>query len=123
MGDFRLLFCAKGRVNRRLFWATLGSIAVLNALADAGALMMGWPYNVPALLVFVLSCWMVVIVSIKRAHDLGFGGRVLLIGLVPLVGNMFLLIALGFQRGSIGVNRFGLDPIYDGGGWGGSYAD
>jgi uncharacterized membrane protein YhaH (DUF805 family) len=42
---------------------------------------------------------------IKRAHDMDWSGWTVLIGLIPLVGLIFV-----FKRGSPGANRYGLPP-------------
>jgi uncharacterized membrane protein YhaH (DUF805 family) len=42
---------------------------------------------------------------IKRAHDMDWSGWTALIGLIPLVGLIFV-----FKRGSPGPNRYGLPP-------------
>ena len=49
-------------------------------------------------------------VGIKRCHDRNRTGWFLLIGLIPLV-NIWLVVELGFLRGTVGQNRFGPDPL------------
>lgn len=48
-------------------------------------------------------------ISIKRLHDIGWSGWLLLIGLIPLVGSIFQLLTF-VMPGSKGSNRFGAPP-------------
>ncbi len=48
-------------------------------------------------------------VGVKRCHDRNRTGWFLLIGLIPLV-SIWLVVELGFLRGTVGPNRFGPDP-------------
>lgn len=54
--------------------------------------------------------WLAVVVSVKRYHDHGRSGWFLLIALLPQLGTIWVLIELGFLRGTRGPNRFGPDP-------------
>jgi uncharacterized membrane protein YhaH (DUF805 family) len=49
-------------------------------------------------------------VSVRRLHDLDRSGWWVLLGLIPLVG-VIILIIWNCQRGTIGPNRFGPDPL------------
>jgi uncharacterized membrane protein YhaH (DUF805 family) len=49
-------------------------------------------------------------VSVRRLHDLDRSGWWILLGLIPLVG-IIILIIWYCQRGTVGVNRFGPDPL------------
>jgi uncharacterized membrane protein YhaH (DUF805 family) len=51
-------------------------------------------------------------VYIKRFHDRDKTGWWVLIGLIPLIGPLWLLIELGFLKGTDGANRFG-PPVTD----------
>jgi uncharacterized membrane protein YhaH (DUF805 family) len=53
-----------------------------------------------------------VIVYIKRFHDRDKSGWWVLIGLIPLIGAIWLLVELGFLKGTPGPNRFGT-PVTD----------
>lgn len=49
-------------------------------------------------------------VGVRRLHDRDKSGWWLLIGLIPLIG--FLVLVFWFvQRGTVGPNRFGPDPL------------
>ena len=60
----------------------------------------------------LLSLIPAVIVYIKRFHDRDKSGWWVLIGLIPLIGPLWLLIELGFLKGTDGPNRFG-PPVTD----------
>jgi uncharacterized membrane protein YhaH (DUF805 family) len=50
-----------------------------------------------------------IIVYVKRFHDRDKSGWWVLIGLIPIIGVIWLLIELGFLKGTPGPNRFGTD--------------
>jgi len=58
----------------------------------------------------LLALYPSIAVSVKRCHDRNRSGWFLLIGLIPLV-NLWVLVELGFLRGTPGENRFGSDPL------------
>jgi uncharacterized membrane protein YhaH (DUF805 family) len=47
----------------------------------------------------------------KRCHDRDRSGWFQLISLIPLIGSIWLLVEVGFLRGTPGPNRFGPDPL------------
>ena len=49
-------------------------------------------------------------VQVRRLHDTDKSGWWSLLGLIPLIGNIFLLIMCTF-KGTPGTNRFGEDPL------------
>ncbi len=51
--------------------------------------------------------WVCVALQIKRWHDLGKSGWLVLINLVPVVGTLISLIVLGFFKGGSDSNKFG----------------
>jgi hypothetical protein len=48
-------------------------------------------------------------VSVRRLHDTGSSGWLVLVGLVPVVGQVWFLVKM-LQDGTQGENRFGRDP-------------
>ena len=54
----------------------------------------------------LLSLIPAIIVHIKRFHDRDKSGWWLLIVLIPIIGAIWLLIELGFLKGTSGPNRF-----------------
>ncbi len=62
----------------------------------------------PTLTVLLLWPWFAI--AVKRYHDRDESGWWSLIGLVPLIGPIWLLIALGLRSGTDGENSFGPEP-------------
>ena len=60
----------------------------------------------------ILSLIPAIIVHIKRFHDRDKFGWWGLIVLIPIIGAIWLLIELGFLKGTLGPNRFG-SPVID----------
>ncbi len=50
-------------------------------------------------------------VKIRRFHDKDKSGLWVLITFIPILGNIFELISLGFLEGTVGPNRYGDDPV------------
>jgi uncharacterized membrane protein YhaH (DUF805 family) len=68
-------------------------------------------FNKAVLVLIALTLWPWIAVSVKRFHDRGRSGWFLLIALIPFFGALWLLIELGFLRGTPGPNRFGSYPL------------
>jgi uncharacterized membrane protein YhaH (DUF805 family) len=92
----------------------LTAIEILLALVDVKTgnynpeLSMGLFSGIFALLTLIP----IIIVYIKRFHDRDKSGWWVLIGLIPVIGAIWLLIELGFLKGTPGPNRFG-PPVTD----------
>ena len=114
-----LLFSFDGRLNRQPWWVVVILMGLLNggiqqymygpATGEAGA-----GGGIVAAAIAVLSLWISVAVHVKRWHDRDKSGWWVLIGLVPLLGWIWVLIECGFLRGTDGDNRFGRDPLAPG---------
>ncbi|MFN8485768.1 MAG: DUF805 domain-containing protein [Anaerolineae bacterium] len=61
-------------------------------------------------IVSILLIWPALAVSFKRWHDRGKSGWWILIGLVPLIGGLWVLIECGFLAGTPGPNKYGPAP-------------
>ena len=59
----------------------------------------------------LLGGWVGIALHVKRYHDLGRAGTRLLIGLIPLVGGIWVLVECGFFAGTPGKNKYGPDPL------------
>ncbi len=61
--------------------------------------------------VFLIGCaWVSIANQVKRWHDLGRSGWMILISFIPFVGFVANVICLGFLRGQVAANRFGAPP-------------
>jgi len=97
------------RASRSEYWywylfAALGLLAT--ALVDSA--IVGRPVTYP---LFVLATFLPSLsVAVRRLHDLNHSGWWILLALIPLVGDIILLIWFCF-KGTDGPNRFGADPL------------
>ena len=112
-----LYFSFAGRIGRKQYWINyvlLFSISI-TVIAVALTLAAGATQNpLIALLnipVGIVAVWGSLAMTVKRFHDRDKKGWWVLIGLVPVVGSLWLLIENGFLKGTDGSNRFGDDPL------------
>ena len=109
--DFKWLFLAlEGRVNRKVLWLNFVVpyfvIAIVVGIIDGIAGTLG----VLTTIFSIIMIWPSIAVQVKRCHDRGRTGWFILIGLVPLL-NIWLLVELGFLKGTTGSNKYGGDPL------------
>lgn len=120
MGIREFYFSGQGRVTRKEFWLKLlvpiMGIGLLSGMLDA--VLGTWDAKHGAglfsglfLLAFLVPS---VVVQVKRFHDRDKSGLWTLVGLIPVMGQIWLLVELGFLRGTDGPNRFGPEPGGDG---------
>lgn len=116
LGWAALWFAVDGRATRFDYWmrwAVPYLIGVIIASVLDGVLGTANPTGGPGVVMIIyiiVALWPNLAVSIKRCHDRGRSGWFVLIGFVPFL-NIWLLVELGFLRGTIGANRFGADPL------------
>jgi len=97
----RLRFMAYGAVAYLVYVLLTAAIGVAAGISGAGAHAIGvvvWVLLVPYL-AFVL------LVTIRRSHDMGWSGWMSVLALIPLVGLIWL-----FKAGSPGANDHGAPP-------------
>lgn len=112
MSITQVWFSFEGRIGRSTFWLKyflpwLG-LNIVAAVIDA---ITGVP--VVALVVGLVGIWVGIAAGAKRCHDRDRTGWFQLIALIPIIGAIWLLIELGFLKGSEGENRFGPDPVVE----------
>jgi uncharacterized membrane protein YhaH (DUF805 family) len=134
--NLQLFTSLEGRIPRKIFWlgfivlmivtwilelilfsifgvSMMGSMdpnATPEAAAAAAAEQMS-KLTLPLIVLFLLLLWPSICLYAKRWHDRDKSGWWSLIGLIPIIGGLWMLIELGFLRGTDGPNRFGPDPI------------
>ena len=135
--DWKNLYLSlDGRTNRKPFWLAILALAVVTwilefilfaafgvslipnmdpnadpaAAAAAASAMMG-KMMVPLGILTLLLLWPSICLYAKRWHDRDKSGWWSLIVFVPIIGSIWILVELGFLRGTEGPNRFGPDPL------------
>jgi uncharacterized membrane protein YhaH (DUF805 family) len=84
--------------------------ATPEAAAAAASEAMG-KMALPLGILMLLVLWPSICLYAKRWHDRDKSGWWSLIMFVPIIGGIWMLVELGFLRGTDGPNRFGNDPI------------
>lgn len=134
--NLQLFTSLEGRIPRKTFWlgfivllivswilqlilfsvfgvSMMGNIdpnATPEAAAAAAAEQMS-KLTLPLIVLLLLLLWPSICLYAKRWHDRDKSGWWSLIVLIPIIGGLWMLIELGFLRGTDGPNRFGPDPI------------
>lgn len=110
-----LLFSVSGRMSRKsyamalAFWALALGVTVsgaVNAEPDSSALALS---GLGFLLVAVAGGWSIAVMSIKRLHDAGLPGMIV-IGLVVPAASFLVLLVIMLWRPDKGPNRHGPAP-------------
>jgi putrescine importer len=114
---FLPLLSVRGRVGRRTFWLVLIGTAlpapIVSSLLTSATEKNGqaiWITMVELGVVaiwFLCAAWLNIAVQIKRWHDRGRSGLMILINMVPMIGAVWTIIELGFLKGTNGPNRYG----------------
>ena len=120
----QLLFSFKGRISRRLFWiGVLTTNLAYAALHVTAFFAFGRVTNAAdpflsftgalftAFLVLVsVGLWIEAALAAKRWHDRGKSAWMVLVFLIPLIGQLWSLVELGFLPGTPGANQYGAPP-------------
>ncbi|MGH6819525.1 MAG: DUF805 domain-containing protein [Methylocella sp.] len=121
----------EGRINRQKWWLGLIVLTVIEwtvffviGMVFGGGMMAGMDPNnpdaagqamgmlsVPMIIVLIIFLYPWLALYAKRWHDRGKSGWWSLIVLVPIIGTIWVLVELGFLRGTDGPNQYGNDPL------------
>lgn len=109
------LLSTEGRISRSEYWLkfVLPYFVVSIVLSIIDAFVFGSTetgIGVLSLLFALIALWPSIAVGVKRCHDRDRTGWFLLIAFIPIIGAIWLLVEIGFLRGTVGANRFGGDP-------------
>ena len=105
----RLLLSFSGRIPRSTFWLTALLLAVVFIiLLVALESIFG---RSASLVLYPPFFWVMAALATKRLHDRGKSPLWFLLALIPVLGPLWLLLELGFLRGTPGENRYGDDPL------------
>ena len=120
------LFGFKGRLSRPGFWEVVFSIVLIDVLLLLGSMYVAdsglpgglGPSSGPsrALLAIapwafvVFTAWSLLAAMVKRCHDRSRSGLLVLVGLIPVIGWLWLFVDLFVLEGVEGKNRYGRPP-------------
>ena len=118
MSFFAILFSFKGRVNRAKFWMVnllmIVAAVVIIVIMGIVEFIFSGASEAGSVILFPLVLgwfWVGFAVTAKRWHDRNKSARWILIALIPIIGDIWAFVELGFCKGTEGPNRFGPDPL------------
>ncbi len=109
-----LLFGFEGRIPRRLWWYYMLGLAIAWALAaafDRAIGGQGGSFGCATLGVWFVGVLTGAAVCTKRLHDIDRSAWYLLLIVIPVIGQVWAIVELGFKKGTTGPNGFGADPL------------
>lgn len=121
-----LFLSMNGRIGRGKFWlGVLGIMAAVFVLSfllgllgmmsvDENGMPVGAGYWIAILVMMAITIWPSICIYGKRFHDRDKSAWWMLIGLIPIIGGIWLLVECGLLQGTDGPNRFGPDPLAEG---------
>jgi uncharacterized membrane protein YhaH (DUF805 family) len=99
-----------GRAQRSEYWYFFLFMIVVNIVASVlDSIIFG---DIPVLYLIATLALLVpsIAAGVRRLHDTDKSGWWLLLGLIPVVGAIVLIVFF-CQRGTVGPNQFGPDPL------------
>ncbi len=124
----RLLFSMKGRIGRLDFWMgfvilicswVLTQVIYEQKIKGMGSLLQfinrpdvffhTMRVLVATIAIHILQIWITFVLLLKRLHDLGRSGWFLLIGFIPVLGQLFFIYT-AFFPGNLEANHYGPPP-------------
>jgi len=113
-----LLFSFQGRTRRLHYWLAAISVGVVvGVIASVLMPMSGMAQGTPNPIfmgligiIYLVDIYIGLALGAKRCHDRDKSAWFLAIGLIPLIGAIWLFIELGILDGTQGPNRFGPSP-------------
>jgi uncharacterized membrane protein YhaH (DUF805 family) len=114
--DFKYLFTSfEGRIGRQSYWMGVIALMVVGFIAGLLDAILGTAgedgYGIITIIAALAVIYPAIALYAKRWHDRGKSGWWTLIGLVPIIGGLWMLIELGFLKGTTGPNQYGADPV------------
>jgi len=104
----QILFSFEGRASRTHYWlAYLGTVVTVGIFAGVAVAALDELGAMVALVAYIPALWVMLAVSVKRWHDRGKSGFMVLIGLIPIIGPLWTLVECGILEGDPGPNQFG----------------
>jgi DnaJ like chaperone protein len=110
MDTGKVYFLLKGRINRKTFWFASISLFILYVIANVMVESTDEAISPLGSLLMISLIWPTFAVHVKRWHDRNKSAWWYLISFIPMVGPLWVLVELGFLRGTPGANRYGFQP-------------
>lgn len=117
----QILFSFRGRISRGLWWEssfTVWCVSLFFELLFISILSNGEIATVTAIvksslffIFIILNLWINLALQVKRWHDRNKSGWMALVNLIPIFGGIWVLVEVGFLKGTKGPNRYGEDPL------------
>jgi uncharacterized membrane protein YhaH (DUF805 family) len=111
------LFSFNGRVRRKDFWLFFVLLWLLTPVAfwsftgfNVRIHTPGFREGLLAAVFGIAATWAHLAVLTKRWHDRAKSGWWTLIGIIPIIGWLWILIECGLSEGTAGGNRYGPSP-------------
>ncbi|WP_261882081.1 DUF805 domain-containing protein [Vibrio pelagius] len=112
-----LLFSFKGRISRRPYWLVSIALLLWGSVLNQVYFSQFNEQNlmqisdvILTLTNMVIVIWINFAVQVKRWHDRDKVGWWALLWLIPIIGQIWVIIECGFFKGTPGQNRFGSSP-------------
>jgi len=107
-----LMFRFEGRIGRARFWTGYVYVIVILIVVTAYGLANRSAQGYAVFAVgYVVTFWSSLALYVKRFHDRDKSGWWAVIGLVPVIGPIWMTIEHGFLPGTRGPNQYGADPL------------
>lgn len=111
-----LLFGFSGRITRNSYWnVTIASNVLTWLILFALEKVLGPGHEIAigliALAMLPVIMWIGTAIQVKRWHDRGKTGWMVLINLIPFIGAIWTLIECGIMDGEPGENEYGPEPV------------
>jgi len=110
----QICFSFKGRIRRGTWWLLQLLIVVIIVILEAVDPELFDPDSLKVsryFITLVVLAWIHLAVAVKRWHDRNKSAVWILFSFIPIIGQIWMVVELGFLRGTKGHNRFGPDPV------------
>jgi len=113
----KIFFSFKGRSRRGLFWGVWLSVIAVSFIAWNIYERLSLTNKVSLISIIILlstsliCLWIGLAVQIKRWHDRNKSGWMILINLIPIIGLIWVIIDLGFLKGTTDPNKYGAPQL------------
>lgn len=92
-----VLFSFEGRIPRSTYWmAHLSMVGVLTGIYILAAVISEDLFALTFFLTLIPAVWAGLAIEVKRWHDLGYSGWMVLLGLIPYLGGLIKFVMCGF---------------------------